>query len=118
MGLNLEHARGQCYDGANVMSGHKNGVAKRIKDINPKCLYTHCYGHSLNLAVSDTVKGVSHLNNMFDMIKAICNLIKKSPKRERHSSTSSRRKPRVTKLKESIQCAQHDGLYAGSPAPQ
>ena len=66
------------------MSGHKTGVAKRIKDINPKCLYTHCYGHSLNLAVSDTVKGVSHLINTFDMIKANCKLIKKSPKREAH----------------------------------
>jgi hypothetical protein len=82
MGLKIENARGQCYDGANVMSGHKNGVAAKIKEINQTCLYTHCYGHSLNLAVSDTIKGVKHLTDTFEMIRAICKLIKKSPKRE------------------------------------
>ena len=51
--LKIEDCRGQCYDGASVMSGAKSGVAKRIKLVNPKCLYTHCYGHSLNLCVKD-----------------------------------------------------------------
>ena len=82
MGLKIENARGQCYDGASVMAGCKNGVAVKLKESNPTCLYTHCYGHSLNLAVSDTIKRVKRLSDTFEMVKAICNLVKKSPKRE------------------------------------
>lgn len=40
----LSKVRGQCYDGASSMSGIRSGVAKRIM------------GHSLNLAVSDSIK--------------------------------------------------------------
>ena len=34
----------------------RNGMAKNIRDEEQRALFTHCYGHSLNLAVSDTVK--------------------------------------------------------------
>ena len=54
--LKFELCRGQCYDGAIVMSGIRNGVAKHISDIEPRAVFTHCYGHALNLAVSGTVK--------------------------------------------------------------
>lgn len=56
MNVSLEKLRGQCYDGASAMSGSKNGVAKRIGDLEPRAVYTHCYGHALNLAASDTLK--------------------------------------------------------------
>ena len=56
MNLPMSKLRGQCYDGASVMSGIKSGVAKQIADIEPKAIFTHCYGHALNLAVADTVK--------------------------------------------------------------
>ena len=59
-------------------------MATVIKDINGKYLYTHCYRHTLNLAVSDSVKKVKLLANTFGTIKEVCNLIKKSPKRETH----------------------------------
>ena len=36
--LSLVNCRGQCYDGASNMMGHKNGVAKRIQDLQPKAL--------------------------------------------------------------------------------
>ena len=48
--------RGQCYDGASTMSGIKNGVAKLFMDKEPSAIYTHCYGHVLNLATGDTIK--------------------------------------------------------------
>jgi hypothetical protein len=38
------------------MSGVRNGVAKQITDEEPKALFTHCYGHSLNLSAGDTIK--------------------------------------------------------------
>ena len=34
--LSLVNCRGQCYDGASNMMGHKTGVAKRIQDLQPK----------------------------------------------------------------------------------
>ena len=51
MNLKLTDCRGQCYNGASTMSGSVSGVATRIKTLNSKCLYTHCYGHVLNLSV-------------------------------------------------------------------
>ena len=54
--LSLAYCRGQCYDGASNMLGHKTGVAKRIQDVQPKAHATHCHGHSLRLSVKDTVK--------------------------------------------------------------
>ena len=64
MNLRLEDARGQCYDGAAAMAGAKTGVAAQIKAINGKCLYTHCYGHALNLAVGDSIKSVECLKSL------------------------------------------------------
>ena len=52
MNSRIQDARGQCYDGAAAMAGAKTGVATQIKAINGKCLYTHCYGHALNLAIA------------------------------------------------------------------
>ena len=81
MNLRLEDARGQCYDGAAAMAGSKTGVATQIKAINGKCLYTHCYGHALNLAVADSIKSVECLKGVFEVAREICKLVKKSPKR-------------------------------------
>lgn len=56
LNLSINKLRGQYYNGASSMSGHKSGVASQILKDEPKALYTHCYGHSLNLACSGTVK--------------------------------------------------------------
>ena len=63
MNLRLEDARGKCYDGANTISGNVTGVCTQIKKINPKCLFTHCYGHVLNLSVKDACKVVKCLKD-------------------------------------------------------
>ena len=81
MNLKIENARGQCYDGAATMAGTKTGIATQIKAINGKCLYTHCYGHALNLAVADSIKSIDCLKSTFEIGHEICKLIKKSPKR-------------------------------------
>ena len=82
MGLKLKDARGQCYDGASAMRGKKNGVCTVIKELNPKCLFTHYYGHALNLAIGDSIKAIKLLSETFGTIKEVCKLIKKSPERE------------------------------------
>ena len=51
--LNALNCRGQCYDGASTMSGERSVVTAQIKDINKKCLFTHCYGHERNCAVKE-----------------------------------------------------------------
>ena len=50
MNLPIAKLRGQCYDGASVMSGMKTGVAKQIhvSDLEPRAIYArHGYGHAL-----------------------------------------------------------------------
>ena len=39
-----------------IMSGSKTGVATQIAREEERALYFHCFGHSLNLAVTDSVK--------------------------------------------------------------
>ena len=58
MNLSIQNCRGQCYDGASNMAGSKSGVASQIKTKEPRAIFTHCYGHSLQLAVGETVKGI------------------------------------------------------------
>ena len=91
MHLKINDCRGQCYDGASTMSGSKSGVAIRIKSLNEKTLYTHCYGHELNLSVKDVCSQVKCLKTTFDTGSEICKLVKLSPQRETHFKKSSRR---------------------------
>ena len=82
LNLSIEFCRGQCYDGASVMTGSKNGVAKIISNDEPRAVFTHCYGHSLNLAVGDTVKQCKIMKSALETVNEISKLIKKSPKRD------------------------------------
>lgn len=80
--LKFELCRGQCYDGASVMRGIKTGVAKCISDKEPRAVFTHCYGHALNLAVGDTVKQSKVMKSSLETVYEISKLVKKSPKRD------------------------------------
>ena len=82
MNLDVKDSRGQCYDGAATMSGKASGVATQFKLENEKMLYTHCYGHALNLAIKDACDKVECLKEAFDSIRDICKLVKKSPQRD------------------------------------
>ena len=55
MNFRIQDARGQCYDGCSTMTGNKNGVAAKIMKLNKNCQLTHCYCHSLELAVSNAL---------------------------------------------------------------
>jgi len=80
--LNVNQLRGQCYDGASVMSGLRNGVAAQVQKLEPRAIYTHCYGHSLNLAAGDTIKRCTVLKKALDITYEMSKLIKYSPKRD------------------------------------
>ena len=45
----LSKLRGQCYDGCSTMAGTKSGVAAQISAKEHRAVFTHCYGHALNL---------------------------------------------------------------------
>ena len=58
MNLAMQKCRGQCNDGCSIMAGRKGWVAAMIKEIEPRALLTHCYGHALNLACAETMNSV------------------------------------------------------------
>ena len=82
MNLNLSNCRGQCYDGASNMSGRRSGVAAQISAEEPRAIYTHCYGHALNLAAADTIKQNKLLRDALDITSEISKLLKYSPRRD------------------------------------
>lgn len=64
------------------MAGAKAGVAAKIEEMEPRALFTHCYGHALNLGVSDTIKQSLAMKDCLDTCFELVKLIKFSPKRE------------------------------------
>ena len=64
----------QGYDGAGAVAGHINGLSANILRLNEKALYTHCYGHQLNLAVCDSLT-VVEVNTMLKQVKDVSNFI-------------------------------------------
>ena len=82
LNLAITKLRGQCYDGCSTMSGSRSGVAIRIMEEECRAVYTHCYGHSLNLAASDAIKSSKIMKDALETTHEITKLIKFSPKRE------------------------------------
>ena len=76
MHLHIENVRGHCYDCASTMAGEKTGVAIQIKALNSKCLYTHCFGRALNLAVADAIKSVKCISDSLETVREIAKLVK------------------------------------------
>ena len=64
------------------MAGARAGVAVKIQELEPRAVFTHCYGHALNLAVNDTITKVPKMKDCLDTCYEIVKLIKFSPKRE------------------------------------
>ena len=82
MDIPMDQCTGQCYDGASAMSGKRNGVSAEILKENPKAIYIHCYGHAVNLAIQDAVKGSRLVRDALDIVSEVCKLISTSPKRD------------------------------------
>ena len=78
--LSYGQCRGQCYDGASNMTGSKSGVAKQIQEKESCAVLTHCYGHALNLAISDTIKQSKLYRDSMDTAFEVSKLIRFSPK--------------------------------------
>ena len=82
LNLPISKMRSQCYDGASNMTGAKKGVAKQIQDVEKRAVFIHCYGHALNLACGDAIKGCKVLKSALETTREITKLVEFSPKRE------------------------------------
>ena len=89
MNLTLNKVRGQCYDDAANMAGSRSGVAKQLRNEEPRAFFTHCYGHALNLACGDAIKHCKILRDALDTTHEITRLIKLSPRREARISRNT-----------------------------
>jgi len=81
-GLPLQLCRGQAYDGAATMKGHRSGVATRIRGEEPAAVPVHCWAHSLNLCLQDTCRQIVAVRDAMDIAREIHKLINYSPKRK------------------------------------
>lgn len=70
-GLLISNIRGQGYDNGANMSGKKNGVQRKILDINPRAFYVPCNAHTLNLVVNDAAKCCIEAVNFFGIVQSI-----------------------------------------------
>ena len=82
MNLNISKCREQCHYGAESMAGCKTGVASQILSEEPCALFTQCYGHSVNLAVNETIKQCKLIRDSLDITFEKFKLIKFSLKRD------------------------------------
>ncbi|XP_067126051.1 zinc finger MYM-type protein 1-like [Centruroides vittatus] len=53
LNLYIQNLRGQCYDNGSNMRGKRNGLQKKILEMNNRAFYVPCSAHSLNLVVND-----------------------------------------------------------------
>ena len=81
LNVSMIKLRGQCFDRASAMSGCRSGVAKLISNIEPRAVFTHCYGHALNLAPNDTLKQSKLMKDVPDTTR-VTKLIKYCPRRK------------------------------------
>ena len=81
MELSLNDLRAQGYDGACNMFGKNTSVSVQIAAEQPKALWTHCQGHSLNLGIK-TMKNSKQMKDVMGTLTEIISLVKYSPKRE------------------------------------
>ena len=82
MHLKLNKCRGQCCDRCSTMSDSKSRVAVQIKSKEERALYTHCYAHSINLAVGDMMTVRLVVKDFIDNTHELTKLVKMSPKRD------------------------------------
>ena len=71
----------QTYDGAAVMAGEVSGLNKRIQDVFPSAIFIHCYSHSLNLTLQQSVANIKEYRLFFQTLSGLAILFSKSTKR-------------------------------------
>lgn len=79
--IDIQNCRGQCYDGAAVMSGIYSGVQQRISSNVSNAPFIHCCAHNLNLVICDAAASTEIANNFFLIVQSIYNFFSTSAPR-------------------------------------
>jgi hypothetical protein len=79
--LDIDNVRGQGYDNGANMKGCKNGVQKKILDLNPRAFYSACSCHSLNLTLCDMANTCGKAKDFFGIIQHIYTIFANSTKK-------------------------------------
>ena len=79
--LNINDIRGQGYDNESNMKGNKQGVQRRLLDINPKEFYTPCGSHNINLVLCDMANSCIKAVSFFGVVQCLYTLFSFSTKR-------------------------------------
>ncbi len=82
-----DHLISLSCDGAAVMLGRLNGVAKLMRDEFPSLIVWHCANHRLELAVNETVKCIGEINKFKGFVDKLYALYHASPKNFRDLKT-------------------------------
>ena len=80
VGLTTDKLIGQCYDGASNMRGAIAGVQAKIKAIQPKAIYTHCYAHCTNLVLVAATSTNQYARNFFGVLQNLYKFFEASPR--------------------------------------
>jgi len=82
LGLNLEHMRGQGYDGASNMSGRYRGVQARVKELYPLAMYSTLIAATMFLTWSLVLYRSCQLSEMrWQLYRYICVFLSRSAQR-------------------------------------
>ncbi|XP_023746575.1 uncharacterized protein LOC111894713 [Lactuca sativa] len=73
--LSFSQIRGQCYDGANNMSGEFDGLKALILQENDMAFYVHCFAHQLQLVVVAVAKKHDGVSDFFEQILLVVNVV-------------------------------------------
>ncbi|KAK2637249.1 hypothetical protein Ddye_032041, partial [Dipteronia dyeriana] len=79
--LSIDDIRGQGYDNGSNMKDKRQGVQKRLLDINPRAFYTPCGCYSLNLVLSDMGMSCNKASSFFGVVQCLYSLFSSSTKR-------------------------------------
>ena len=69
------------------MRGHIAGVQAKIKAIQPKALYVHCYAHCTNLVLVEATSSNQFARNFFGTLQNLYTFLEGSP--HRHAKLQS-----------------------------
>lgn len=81
LGLDFADIRGQGYDNGANMKGEKSGVQARLREINPRALFSPCACHSYNLLLGDMAKCCPEGMTFFGILQRLYLLFSGSGKR-------------------------------------
>ena len=81
LGLDLESLRAQCYDGAANMRGKYSGLSTKMREVENRALYVHCYAHQLNLTLQHATQPIPQIRNCLGSVQSLYNFIAGSSKR-------------------------------------